>query len=483
MNRPVKSSCLAALITGLFLILSSRVTAQTITTLHSFSGPSMTTADATNSDGAIVGDGLIISGNTLYGMTTMGGLYGGGTAFAINADGSGFKTLRSFSSSTNDVSGAFGGWMLSGQTLYGTGGGGANGLGAVFALNTDGTGFRIVHSFALMGNLSYKTNSEGGNPVGGVISSGKTLYGTASALGAYNYGTVFAVNTDGTGFATLHAFTAPSASFQPGGIAETNRDGAEPFSRLVLSGNTLYGTTKRGGSYGNGTVFSVNTDGSGFTNLYNFRSSNPGAALVLSGNTLYGLANEVFALNTNGAGFTNLQSLNGLEGNEYDGLTLSGNTLYGPTWIGGTNMYGSVFAVNTNGAGFTTLYAFTAGVLNTNNNTYTNCEGFKPNAPPILSGNTLYGTTFQGGANGNGTVYSLSFPAPQLGVNCSGNNLNLTWSSAVAGFYGGLTLQSATNLLPPVAWTPVSQAPVTVNGQNFLTNSITGPQQFFRLSQ
>ena len=43
-----------------------------------------------------------------------------------------------------------------------------------------------------------------------------------------------------------------------------------PYGGLILSGNTLYGTAQYGGSSGNGTVFAVNTDGTGFTNLYSF---------------------------------------------------------------------------------------------------------------------------------------------------------------------------------------------------------------------
>src|SRR2546428_10366169 len=60
---------------------------------------------------------------------------------------------------------------------------------------------------------------------------------------------VFAVNTDGTGFANLHSFNPNLGS-----------DGANPHAGLILSGNTLYGTAAGGGSAGNGTVFAVNTD-------------------------------------------------------------------------------------------------------------------------------------------------------------------------------------------------------------------------------
>jgi uncharacterized repeat protein (TIGR03803 family) len=39
---------------------------------------------------------------------------------------------------------------------------------------------------------------------------------------------------------------------------------------LIISGNTLFGTASEGGTNGNGTVFAVNTDGTGFTNLHTF---------------------------------------------------------------------------------------------------------------------------------------------------------------------------------------------------------------------
>src|ERR1019366_6725594 len=95
-------------------------------------------------------------------------------------------------------------------------------------------------------------------------------------------------------------------------VSGTNSDGIGPSTGLVLSGNTLYGTTA-GVSTRNGTVFAVNTDGTGFTNLHNFNNVsgvlnavNPDTRLVLSGSTLYGTTHlgsfknigTVFALNT-----------------------------------------------------------------------------------------------------------------------------------------------------------------------------------------
>jgi uncharacterized repeat protein (TIGR03803 family) len=163
------------------------------------------------------------------------------------------------------------------------------------------------------------------------------------------------------------------------------------------------------------------------------------------------------------------------------GLILTGNTLYGTTLGGGTNGSGTVFSVSTNGSNFITLYNFSAEATN-HLGINTNSDGAQPYAGLILSGNTLYGTTFVGGTNGSGTVFSLSLGMgsvnPQLAIVPSAAAFVLAWPTNPTGF----TLQSTTNLGSPV-WTTNSSVPVVVNGQNTVTNPITGSQQFFRLSQ
>ncbi len=494
--EPMKTSpknrfLLPALAAGFVLILAGPATAQTFTTLHSFTQISTSSYGVyTNSDGAEPYAGLILSGNTLYGTARTGGTSGNGTVFAVNTDGTGFTTLYSFTALNNNTNsdGAqpFEGLILSGNTLYGTAGdGGSSGYGTVFALNTDGTGFTTLHSFTTAsGSWPTTTNSDGAGP-GGLILSGSTLYGTAVFGGSSGYGTVFALNTDGTGFTTLYSLTGGS-------------QGEGPFG-LILSGNTLYGTAD-GGSAGNGMVFAVNTDGTGFTALHSFTGGSDGVdpnVMILSGDTLYGTASlggrsgegTVFALNTNGTGFMTLHSFTagtgtagGGLGSNSDGLRpsagliLSGNTLYGTAEGGGTGGSGTVFALNTDGTGFKTLYSFTA--LDAATGT-TNSDGAGPRGL-ILSGNTLYGTTAGGGSSVQGTVFSVTLPGPpQLTIMPSGPYVILTWPTNAAGF----TLQSTRNLLSPAAWTTNSPAPVVVNGQNTVTNPISGAQQFYRLSQ
>src|SRR4029077_8960720 len=126
----------------------------------------------------------------------------------------------------------------------------------------------------------------GANPVAGLLLSGATLYGTTQYGGRWGAGTVFKVKTNGFGFATLHFFTAPVRAVR------TNSDGANPSGGLVLSDNTLFGTAQSGGTSGFGTVFSVSTNGTDFTNLHSCigdtNDGNPMAGLVLSSNTLFG---------------------------------------------------------------------------------------------------------------------------------------------------------------------------------------------------
>jgi uncharacterized repeat protein (TIGR03803 family) len=299
-----------------------------------------------------------------------------------------------------------------------------------------------VHTFAAFSDPSNRNspNSGGAGPYGGLILSGNTLYATTEAGGTTGNGTVFAVNTDGTRFTPLHSFTG--------------NDGSSPDAGLILSGNTLYGTagpaSVNGGTNHSGTVFAVNTDGTGFTNLHNFTAR---------------LSVGPYGYGTN------------RDGSSPDaGLILSGNTLYGTAFSGGSSGSGTVFAINTNGTGFTILHSFT---LNDNSNT----DGADPQTALILSGNTLYGTASSGGSAGDGTVFSLSFP-PQLSITPSGANVILTWPTNDAGFsYSGYALQSTTNLASPAVWATNSPAPVVVNGQNAVTNPISGTQQFYRLSQ
>jgi uncharacterized repeat protein (TIGR03803 family) len=467
------------LVAGLSLV-AIPAPAQTFSLLHSFSA----LTNGTNSDGSNPFGTLAVSGNRLYGTTYFGGAYSNATVFAVNTDGTGFTNLHTFTAlsgllRTNaDGAQCIGGVIVSGSTLYGvTAGGGTGRRGTIFAVNTDGTGFTNLHNFS--------GNSDGTSTIARLVLSGNTLYGASQSGGSNGYGNIFSLNTDGSAYTNLHAFAPFSGT--------TNTEGGQPITGMILSGNTLYGTTVSGGFFGKGTVFRINTDGTGFTNLHNFTAlvsgansdgAQPFGGLTLSSNTLFGTTayggaytnGVLFRMNTDGSGFTNFHNFTTLtNGTNSDGvspfgyLVLSGNILYGTALGGGSSSNGTVFMVNPDGSGFKTLYNFTPMVNGTNT------DGSEP-VSAILSSNVLYGLARFGGTGSNGTVFSLFIPPP-LAISLSGTNVILTWPTNADGF----TLESTTNLAIPTAWGPVSPGPANFNEQYVVTNSRSGEKMFYRL--
>jgi uncharacterized repeat protein (TIGR03803 family) len=108
---------------------------------------------------------------------------------------------------------------------------------------------------------------------------GSTLFGSTQLGGSANQGLIFSVNTDGSSFKILHAFSGP--------------DGIGPVQGKLVAGpgNTLYGITSHGGSYGHGVVFGVKPSGA-YEVLYNFTGgadgAGPSALLLAPGGTLVG---------------------------------------------------------------------------------------------------------------------------------------------------------------------------------------------------
>jgi hypothetical protein len=195
--------------------------------------------------------------------------------------------------------------------------------------------------------------------------------------------------------------------------------GASPYGSLTLGGTTLYGMTTEGGA-GYGNVFSVGTDGTNYQNLVSFTGSGTTGvgpflvqgSLTLGGTTLYGMNSfggadnygNIFSVGTNGTNYQDLVFFTGVAGPAIGlvprgSLTLSNSTLYGMTSNGGASLSGNVFCLRIDGSGFQNLYTFTGGN-----------DGELPFGDLTFSGDTLFGVTPGGGANGYGTVFRLVLP-------------------------------------------------------------------------
>ena len=451
-----------------------------------------------NLDGANPAAGLALSGGALIGTTLNGGSQGNGTAFYMSLDGTNFSAFHSFANPP-DAGNPQGNLAVSGNGFFGTSlAGGNSGVGSVFLGSTNG-GVSILRSFAAV-SADNTTNSGGASPNALLALSGNTLYGTTTAGGAGANGTVFSLSTNGSTFAVLHDFSALDSN------AGTNTDGALPCGGLILSGNTLYGTASAGGAGGAGVMFSLNTSGGSFTTLHHFTPLDsltatntdgafPSSGLVLSNGLLYGTAlaggtggkGVIFSVGTNGFGFAvlhNFSTADPLTGTNSDGaspcapLALSGGYLYGTASAGGASANGTVFSVSTNGTQFQTIHAFTA----MDPSTGTNRDGALPVAGLLPLGNSLYGTTFSGGPGAEGTVFNVAIPYPPAMIT---NIVHNPDSSVTLYFLGGPNstnvIQATTNLTPPAMWRNVSTNVADPGGAwQFTEPPSTNSTRFYR---
>lgn len=240
---------------------------------------------------------------------------------------------------------------------FASSGGGANSRGFIGKMTLDGT-LGTVYSF--------KTDqSDGSTPYAGVIqATDGNLYGTTFLGGDDGAGVVFKLSLTGQ-YTLLHSF------------GENTKSASLPYSGVVQApdGN-LYGTTSRGGLNDNGTIYRISTTGD----------------------------------------FSVIHDFDGDDGSTPQGRLIIGadGQIYGTTMIGGSADRGTIYRISTAGVfeslySFPRLSAFTAGVA-------TNATGANPRAGLLLaSDGNYYGTAFQGGPTGHGTVYRMT-PAGAVSV-------------------------------------------------------------------
>ena len=328
---------------SLFCAVAVTSSAQTLTTLNKFRG----------TNGANPYAPLVQGTNGfLYGTTYFGGVNNTGTVFKMSPGGK-LTTIYSFMLNGHPSAGLV---QATNGNFYGTALFGGSGSGAVFAITPSGT-LTTLYPFCLDGGQGC---TDGELPFAPLIQgTDGNFYGTTSAGGANNGGTIFKITLSGT-FTTLYSLCSK------GDCA----DGENSFAGLVQAGGIFYGTTRLGGAHNAGTVFKLTPSGK-LTTLYNFCS--------------VGLSRC-----TDGA-------------EPFAGLLLAtdGN-FYGTTFSGGPNDGGTIFKMTPGGV-VTTLYAFCSQGPD-------ECtDGLQPYAGLIqATDGNLYGTTTGGGAFNHGTAFQIT---------------------------------------------------------------------------
>ena len=441
---------------------------RTITTLASFGA----------ADGSYPSAGVTVdSTGNLYGTTYGGGAHDVGTVFEIGKGGRGYGTLTTLASfdGTNGSNPSAPLTLDPAGNLYGTTqfggiyGRDASGFGTIFevpkgshAINkivsfngADGANPTAAVSLDAAGNLFGSTAGNNGmifeiakgsrgygplatvatfddfngfNPVAPVtFDSAGNLFGTTLYGGAYGYpggieddpagGTVFEIPMGGRGYGTLTTV----ASF---GGAFNDADGIDPSAGVTFdAAGNLFGTTAGGGAGGKGTVFEIAKGSHAITTVASFDGTNgayPAAAVTFDsrgnlfgttpgggagatdgdgGNgTVFEIAKGSHAITTV-ASFGGASAVNATAGADPLAAVVfdSGGNLFGTTSEGGAHGDGTVFEIARGSRAVTTLASFDGA------------DGANPAAGVTLdSAGNLYGTAESGGALGKGTVFEVA---------------------------------------------------------------------------
>jgi uncharacterized repeat protein (TIGR03803 family) len=359
------------LLIAVFFFLGTTITNAQIGLVYGFS-------DTTNAPSGPV----IQSGGTLYGVIGAGGPFQKGSIYSVDSSGANYNELFYFIGGNGTR--PQGSLVLSGNTLFGiTELGGSRGYGCIFSVSTDGRRFVDMHDFL---------GPDGMNPCAGLTLSGTVLYGMTEYGGAHTGGVIFSIDTDGTGYTDMLDLDFTT--------------GNGPIGPLTFENGLLYGETNSGAANSYGCIFCIKTDGTGFRDLYDF---NPKSDTIYSNNgyltplrnKLYGMTNEggagygsVFSIDTNGSAFTNVCNFPSPYVVIPEGaLTLAGNVFFGASSDGGARSYGSIFSVDTAGGGFRNIYEFDGWY------------GAHVTGSLLLLKDKLYGTAGAGGPQGSGSLF------------------------------------------------------------------------------
>jgi uncharacterized repeat protein (TIGR03803 family) len=182
--------------------------------------------------------GVIKVGNWLYGtMALNAGSPNGGSVYRIKTDGTAYQTLHAFTGGGTDGIQPFAGLVAFNGSLFGTTPlGGTYGYGTVYRIDANGGNYSVVYSFSAINEGAYPKAKllPVGNPMGAT-----ELYGNTEGGGGAS-GTLFKITAAGV-LTTVYQFTGGVDGKYPGAELMQATDG-KLYSTTGYDGSYLFGT-------------------------------------------------------------------------------------------------------------------------------------------------------------------------------------------------------------------------------------------------
>ncbi len=213
---------------------------------------------------------------------------------------------------------------------------------------------QAAQAFTVTTVHTFLGGSDANAPLAGLTAGQFRLWGTSCAGGTPNFGTVYKLKLSNLSlYSQAYAFGPTSPP-----------DGACPAAEITRKpgSGAFFGTTARGGSSGNGSIYSIGQS-SPYAQIYSFAGGTDGATPLGQ-------------------------------------LTWRPGSFYGTTMFGGLN-HGTVFKLT--GSIETPIYKFLGGSSN---------DGEEPATGLTYYSGWFYGTTWKGGIGGNGIVYKIQAASP-----------------------------------------------------------------------
>ena len=371
----------------------------------------------------VIESGRASAQTKIYGTTALGGANGVGVLYSMNTDGTSYQVLYNFQNSPDG--GEPYGKMIPGPggKLYGaTAIGGALGFGALFSWDT------VAEVYSKLVDLD---SVHGATVEGDLVYYNGKWYGLGVSGGAYNSGTIFSYDPVSGTLADVYDFSTPT--------------GVAPVGTITVYNNVFYFQSTGGAAYGAGCIMSFDPAAGTAVDIYDFDANPAGGGimseLVAYNGLLYGTTSVggpgtfgcIFSFDPRTGAFKDIYNFDSYYWGQYpEQLAVYKGVLYGTALYGGqSGVGGTLYSFDPVAIVYTKLYDWQADYQPT-------VDGANPVGPVVIDSTTgiLYGQTSADGPNNAGVIYNYDLNANEYNI-----LFQFNWTPTGGGPKSGFILQ------------------------------------------